>query len=354
MFPHDGSGGAPDVLGEGVLDFTITAVNPLDHEQDIKRLFVTNERPEFPGFFDRAYAAGVRAGGVSWIGRDRAGNVVMHVACFPQPFRFGRGEVVGGLMINAMVARSYRSFFPAHTLTRRAKEDIRARGHIDFIYTDPNEQAKAVMDMCGFVKVGTLARYVLPVSDRRWLLDRAIRLLHAGARVLTWSRRGAALVVRPAAEFSTIGLEVPSGDSPRLRPYHPSARYSMRMEGYPGASDWWITIPRNGDPDDPAAGLLVRGPDPSGVAVLQAVRRDPRVSLAELMPGLVAWLRSKGCTRLQISTVAESWFGAELRRAGFIPREDASSIVATALTATGEVVLRSAHLWEITSLDCDN
>jgi len=29
------------------LDFTSTAVSPLDHEQDIKRLFVTHERPEF-------------------------------------------------------------------------------------------------------------------------------------------------------------------------------------------------------------------------------------------------------------------------------------------------------------------
>ncbi len=29
------------------MDFTSTAVSPLDHEQDIKRLFVTHERPEF-------------------------------------------------------------------------------------------------------------------------------------------------------------------------------------------------------------------------------------------------------------------------------------------------------------------
>jgi hypothetical protein len=336
------------------LELTFTAVNPLDHEEEIKQLFVAHKRPEFPGFFDRAYAPGVRAGGVSWIGRDRAGQVVMHVACFPQRFRFGKGEVVGGLMMNAMVARPHRGFFPAHALIRHAMEDISARGDIDFVYTDPNEQAKAVMDMCGFVKVGTLVRYVLPVGDRRWLLDRAIRLLHAGARVVIWRRRGVALVVRPAAQFSTVGVEAPSGDSPRLRPYHPSARYPMRMEGYPGASDWWFTIPRNGDLEAPATGVLVRGPDPSGVAVLQAVRRDPGLPLADLMPGLVAWLRGKGCTRLQISTVAESLFGAELRQVGFVPREDSASIVATALTATGEAVLRSVHLWEITSLDCDD
>ena len=336
------------------MEFTIAAVNPLEYAEQIKQLFVTHERPEFPAFFDRAYPSGVRAGGGSWVGRDPLGQIVMHVACFPQRFRFGDQDVVGGLMMNAMVARPYRSFFPAQALFKRAKEDARARGDIDFVYTDPNDQAKAVMDMCGFVTVGTLARYVLPVGDRRWLLDHAIRLLHAGARVVTWSRRGAALVVRPAAEFSTVDLEAPSGDSPRLRPYHPSARYAMRMEGYPGASDWWFTVPRNGDPGAPGTGLLVRGPDSSGVAVLQAVRRDPHLPLAELMPGLVAWLRGQGCTRLQISTVAESRFGAELRRAGFLPREDAASIVATALTTTGEAVLRSVYLWEITSLDCDD
>jgi len=341
------------VFGEGLLDFTITAVNPVDHEQDIKQLFVTHERPEFPGFFDRAYPAGVRAGGLSWVGRDRAGQIVMHVACFPQRFRFGEREVVGGLMMNALVARPYRSFFPAHALIRRVKRDTKARGDIDFVYTDPNEQAKAVLDMCGFLRVGALTRYVLPVGDRRRLLDAAIRLFHAGVRVVTGSPGGAALVGRPAAEVSTAGFEAPSGDSPRLRPYHGDARYAMRMEGYPAASDWWFTLPRNGDAGPPAAGLLVRGPDLSGIVDLQAVYRDPDLPLAGLIRGLVARLRAKGCTRLQVWTVAESQFAAELRHVGFVPREEAASIVATALTATGEAVLRSVRLWEITSLDCD-
>ncbi len=341
------------MVGESALEFTITAVNPLDHETDIKQLFVTHERADFPSFFDRAYPAGAQAGGVSWIGRNRAGQVVMHVACFPQRFRFGEREVVGGLMINALVARPYRSFFPAHAMIRRAKRDTKARGDIDFIYTDPNEQAKAVMDMCGFARVGTLTRYVLPVGDRRRLVDGAIRLFHLGVRAVTGSPGGAPLVGHLAAEFAPAPLEAPSGDSPRLRPYHSSARYAMRMEGYPAASDWWLTLPRNGDASASAAGLLVRGPNPAGVADLEAVHRDPGLPLAGLIRGLVAWLRTRGCTRLQVWTVAESQFAAELRHAGFVPREGAASIVATALTATGEAVLRSVHLWEITSLDCD-
>src|SRR5438477_12269213 len=108
------------MVGESALEFTITAVNPLDHETDIKQLFVTHERADFASFFDRAYPAGVRAGGVSWIGRKRAGQVVMHVACFPQPFRFGERAGVGRLMINARVARASPSLFPARAMTRLA------------------------------------------------------------------------------------------------------------------------------------------------------------------------------------------------------------------------------------------
>jgi hypothetical protein len=334
------------------MSFTITAVNPLEHAQEIKTLFVTHERPEFPAFFDRAYGIGVRAGGASWIGRDHAGQVVMHLACFPQRFRFGEREVVGGLMMNALVATSHRSFFPFRALIKRAQEDLRARGDMDFVYTDPNEQAKAVMDMCGFTTVGKLGRYVLPIGDRRWILDRGLRLVHAGVGVVRWSRRKA-LVACPAGDVPATRFEAPAGDSPRLRPYHGADRYAMRLEGYPAPSDSWFTLQRNGDARASAAALLVRGPDSKGVANLLAVRRDPREGLAELTPDLVAALRARGCTRLQVWTLVESLFAGELRRAGFVPRDTAESIVATALSPAGDAVLRSAHLWEITSLDCD-
>ena len=338
---------------EEFLEFTIAAVNPLDHADAIKQLFLDHERPEFPAFFDRAYPAGVKGGGVSWIGRDRAGHIVMHVACFPQRFRFGEREVVGGLMVNALVARRFRSFFPAHALIKRAKKDTEARGDIDFLYTDPNNQAKAVMDACGFVMVGSLTRYVLAVGDRRWLVDGAIQLLHAGVRVVRRTPRGAVLAAHPATEFSPARFEAPTGASPRLRAYHGPARYAARLEAYPTESDWWFTHQENGDPDAFAAGLLVRGPDPAGVAVLHAIRRDARVPLGALVPGLVAALRSKGCRRLQVWTLAESLFAEELRRVGFAARDDAAPIVATGLTPAGQDVLRSAPLWEITSLECD-
>ena len=164
-------------------------------------------------------------------------------------------------------------------------------------------------------------------------------------------RGGATLVPRAASEFSAVEFASPPGDSPRLRPYHNAAQYLARLEGYPAAGDWWFTLKENGAG---AAGLLVRGPDSSGLADLYAVRRDPRLPLARLISGLAVAVRANRCTRLQVWTLAESLFATEVRRSGFVPRQEAAPLVATALTPSGQAVLHAAHLWEITSLDCDH
>jgi len=72
-----------------------------------------------------------------------------------------------------------------------------------------------------------------------------------------------------------------------------------------------------------------------------------------LVPPLIAALRSRGCTRLEISTLAESSFAAELRRSGFVPRPDCKPLLAAPLTPVGEAVVHAAPHWEITALDCD-
>ncbi|HZI22514.1 MAG TPA: hypothetical protein VFD76_08340 [Gemmatimonadales bacterium] len=333
------------------MEFTITAANPLDHADEIKRLFATHGRPEFPAFFDRAYGAAVRAGGTSWLARDGAGNLVMHVACFPRRFRFGARDIVGGLLMNAMAAEAYRSFFPARTLMRRARDDS-AAGGIDFLYTDPNDPARAVLEGSGFHRIGTLARHVLLVGDRRWLVDGAIRLLHA-ARARRMSNSGGRPAAAAAAQQSPAAFDAPWGDSPRLRPYYDAGVYWARLEEYPGPADRWFTFPTNGATSPLAAGLLIRGPDASGVATLLAIRRRPEIPLQVVIPGLVRALRERGCTRLQLLTLAESRFSTELRSVGFVIRRDATPVLAAALTAAGDAALDAVSDWEITGLDCD-
>jgi hypothetical protein len=335
------------------MEFTITRVNPLDHADEIKRLFVTYGRAEFPEFFDRAYETAVRAGGVSWLARDAAGQVVMHVACFPRRFRFGTRDVTGALLMNAMAAESYRSFFPARQLMRRARDDIKARGDVDFLYTDPNTPARAVLEGSGFRRIGTVERLVLPVGDHRWLVDGVIRLLHARARLARGVGPRPDATPWRAGEDSAAAFAAPWGDSPRLRPHYGNGLYAARLEGYPGPRDTWFTFSHNGGGNAQAAGLLVRGPDRAGIATLHAIRRAPELPLGYVIPGLIRALRAAGCARLQIITVAESAFAAELRRAGFVARRDASPLLAAPLTPIGDTVLGAVRQWEITDLDCD-
>jgi hypothetical protein len=51
--------------------------------------------------------------------------------------------------------------------------------------------------------------------------------------------------------------------------------------------------------------------------------------------------------------LAESSFGRELRRVGFVPRRDCRPVMAAALTPTGEAVVGGADDWEITRVDFD-
>jgi len=170
---------------------TIAIANPLDYAAEIKDLFVAHGMPSFPDYFDRTYPAAVRSGAMSWLGRDESGRVVMHQACFPRRFRSAQRDVVACLMVNLMVATEYRAVFPALTLLKRVVQDLEARGGVDFLYADPNRPAWMLLQACRFARMGTLQRYVLPVSDRHVVLDGCIRLFHTWLRATNGAGAGA-------------------------------------------------------------------------------------------------------------------------------------------------------------------
>src|SRR5262245_28328182 len=106
--------------------FTVTRVNPLDHADELKALFTSNERPEFPGWFDRAYPAAVEQGASSWIARDEAGRVIVHIGCFPTQLSAKGRDLSGGLLVNLMADRRHRTFFPVVSTIRAAVRDREA------------------------------------------------------------------------------------------------------------------------------------------------------------------------------------------------------------------------------------
>lgn len=329
----------------------IVRANPLDHAAGIKELFVTHERPEFPEFFDRAYPSAVESGGGSWIGFDAAGHPVLHIARFRQRFAFGDRTLVGGLLGNLMAAKSHRTGVPALSLMRRLVADSRAEGEIDFLYGDPNAPARVLCKAVGLLPIGTLRRFVLPLADRRWYVDTAIRAYRAIVRLRgPWRRVAAA--AHAADRYDTRSLERPAGSAPTLRPFRPDALYRQRLAGYPSTSDRWFTLHWRNASRPSSAAVLVRTSG-DGVARLVSVSRDPSMPMSAIIPPIARALRRAGSIRLSISTLEDTRFAGELKRAGFRAREDNVPLVALAFTDAGAAALRSASAWEITDLDCD-
>jgi hypothetical protein len=329
----------------------IVRANPLDHAAGIKELFRTHERPEFPEFFDRAYPSAVENGGSSWIGVGADGRPVLHVALFRQRFALGDRTLVGGLVVNLIAASSHRTFLPALALMRRLVADSRTESEIDFLYGDPNAPAWALLKIVGFAPIGTLRRFTLPLADQRWYADAAIRAYRAVVRLRAPPPRVVA-VAHPADRYHADALERPAGSVSAMRPFRPVALYRQRLPGYPSMSDCWFTLHQRGPATSSSAAALVRASD-DGVARLISVSRDPSLSMSAIIPPIARALRRAGSTRLWISTLEETRFAAELKRAGFAQRVDNSLVVALALTEPGASALRAVSTWEITDLDCD-
>lgn len=333
------------------MNLEIVSVNPLERAEDIKELFRAHARPEFPEFFDRAYPIAAARGARSWVGLDSRGAVVMHSARFTRRFQLNGDEVVGGLLVNVMVAEGHRTFFPAAMLLARVVEDSKREGEIDFLYADPNERGRAVGRTRGFVTIGHLNRFVLPVSARG-PLDLGIRAYHWARR----RRRGRGawtLVAHAAADFDAAPYERSPGQSGRLLSIRGSSLFAERLAGYPTAADHWLAFDQEDGGSGPRTLLLARGPEEGGRVKLHAVWSDPAVPLACTVGPLLRWLRTVGARAVEAMALEESPLGRDLDRAGFFARADRVPVLARALTDRGRLAMQAAPAWDLMGLDCD-
>jgi hypothetical protein len=329
----------------------IVSVNPLERADDIKELFRAHARPEFPEFFDRAYPIAAARGALSWVGLDSRGAVVMHYARFTRRFQLNGDEVVGGLLVNMMVAEGHRTFIPAAKLLARVVEDSTRESAIDFLYADPNERGRAVGLTFGFVTIGHLNRFVLPVSARG-PLDLGIRAYHWARR----RRRGRGawnLVVHAAVDFDAAPYERSPGRSGRLLSNRGSSLFAERLVGYPAAADQWLAFRQKDGGSGPRMLLLARGPAESGRVQLHAVWRDPAVPLAPTVGPLLRWLRTVGARKVEAVALEESPLGRDLGHAGFFARGPRVPVLALALTDRGRLAVQAAPAWDLMGVDCD-
>ncbi len=331
----------------------IVRANPLEHEEGIKQLFVAQGRDEFVEYFDRAYPAGVRAGGVSWLGLDGSGRVAIHIARFPHKFSRAGETLTGGLMVNLMIAEEYRTFFPALELVRRVLKDSRVDGSVDFLFGDTNEDGSAIARAQRFSTLGALRRFVLPIAGSSLQSDVGIRLYNRVAAVVSGARR-AVVSCTPAVEFDESAWQHPLGESSKMRPHRPPELFQRRIREYPGATDRWFTLHVGDAAEKPCAAALVRGPDVNGICNIFSLVHDPAVRVSTFVAALARAVRGTGGRRLQMWTLANSGLAAELKRAGFIPRGKEWPVLAMPITELGDAAVRSPHQWQVTQLDFDH
>jgi len=336
------------------MGLTVRRVDPLEHGEEIKQLFLAHDRPEFPAFFDRAYRrpACEEGGATSWVGWDEHGTLRGHIALFPRRFLFEGQIARGALLANMMVATGYRTFWPGLALVRQMVKDTKDSGAVDFLYADPNEPARALAQATGFRHVGPMQRFVLPLRDPRLAIDLGIRAYNLFRRL----RAGPpSLVVTEtcAAEAPDPPPPSPSGDAGVLRPIRTLSLYRGRLAGYPGSSDWWFTFHAPGSPPLPVGRALVRWPDERGVAVVCTLECEPVTRLGALLVALARRLRAAGAARLEVSVMADSQWTAEARRAGFVPREDRIPILARSFTDIGAAVVAAGARWRLLLIDLD-
>lgn len=327
---------------------TIQRIEPSSQGAGIKRLFLGHERPEFPGWFERAYPVAVRDGATSFVSLDESGQVVIHMAAFRASFWLGEGRVDGALLCNLMAHRDHRGFFPVVAVIKRAVRDLRADG-AEFIYTNPiNKGSVAVMKAGGLPQIGSQNRFLLPLGHRRMLVDLALAA-RLGARRFLWPRLTAHEV--PAAQAAEWTVRTRTRVSRVTSARHPQL-YFMRLGPLEGERFIGIRLTDAVDGEVGAALAHRESDDPTewDLVTLRCLR-------IEHVPGAVAavgqLMRRHGARRLSLSALQSTPYAAALVRGGSIQRHEPWAIVGAGYTDAGKSVIAGMAESDLEKIDVD-
>jgi len=331
---------------------TIRRENPLKYADSLKSLMLAHEHKAFDAFFDRGYADVVDRGGASWLGFDASGCVQMNVTLFRHDFEYNGRTLAAGMLGNMMAAKEYRTFFPMIALIKQLIRDVQADGKLDFLYTDPNPGATAIVKGTKLEHAGNMDRYVIPLGDESLTRHIAARAYSTSLR-LRVAGQVAHIVEHGSECFDPSAFLVPPGESGRVRPHHTPALYLRRLGGYPGPEYRWFSFFLGRNRSEPDAAILLHGPDENGLAIIYAVRRKPGTPVAPLIPPLIGALRRQRTRRLQIETVRDSEFARELEAIGFKYRNDFVPVYVLPISPAGSEAVQNIAQWEITGLDME-
>lgn len=334
------------------MSLLVAPTDPATIGGELKDLFDRHGRQDFAAFYDRVIEE-PQASITSVIGRDEHGTLAAHVGWFPHRFIHAGRQLRAGLITNLLVAREQRTFFPAFALLRRLVSDARNAG-LDLLYGDPTPAAQAVLGSMRFQPLNMLTRFAFPVSRRTPFSRGLLRMYHAFALASVNTdafeiRRLAGSEISDAASVAAIS-SIPDGDA--VRALHDTTLYTRRLSRWPARNlNWYRVAPRDGGV--PAL-TLVRDPDAHGVAKICAVYPSRDVDAGALVSATVAMVRSiPACRTIHLWTFSRSSLASTLTTIGFRNRGDEVPVLALPLTPDGEELVRAAHNWEVTDLDCD-
>jgi len=332
------------------MGITVERVNPWEYADQIKGLYESVGRADFPEIFERMYT---KASGVSsWVGLDEGGSLALHLACFPHRFSHRGKPVTGGLLVNWVAGEQHRTVFPALALVRRMRKDVEADGDVDFLYAVPNAPAAPVVKMAGFKEVAQLRRYAQPISRGQFAIDMALKARRSLTQ-LRVKKEPVDVDVRPAVAFDGAQFENPDSESGRLQPFRPVELIQRRLPGYPTESDRWIVMSSPGEPGSVRAAVLIRGPDDGGLANICSVWRQKEYGTDQILNNLPGAVAGIGARSISLQTLQNTNFSEEVRGAGFMERPETAPISALPLTDDGRDAVEGIDAWEVMAMDCN-
>ena len=313
-----------------------------ERANEIQELFVRNDRPTFPRFFDRAYRTLSAEGGASWVVTDDSGRVVMHVALFPRTFR-GRGRTCHAGMLGDLVAdQEYRDFWTPLKMFRRAIADIKREGRVDFLYTDPSPNSVAIAKGAGFTPLGDLRRFVAPTNP----LYLTFCGLRGRARRLQTSESAALTLGRGDADID------PLHSSREFRAARTVSFYGTRENGEVAPRSRYVIMrsPKSANGNADGIGMLAAPEGSDTASLVDLLWRDGSIAVQDALHAVARRARAGGFRKMSCVTLEGSGFADALKRYGFVPREVIQPIFWLAVRTPASPPPEASE-WMLTSLD---
>jgi hypothetical protein len=326
---------------------TVKRIDPLTMGDQIKALFVNNERPEFPGWFDRAYPMAVKEGAASWVLVDPENRVLAHVGGFHTRLLVEGRELRGGLLVNLMADKDHRTFFPVVSVIKRAVKDMKADG-AEFIYTNPiNPGAIATMKAGGLGQIGDSNRFLLVLGHSNPVVDLGVTTIARARRAWLPRVNAHQVDLAEAVRWTTEEVAGVSAVTPRRL----ASLYPIRQENFGVGQDLGIRLTdKSGAVVGAAIVRMPPAPAPSTLTTLRCTGLD---RVAGSVTAVGALLRDLGVKRLQGGALMNTPFAKELQRGGFLLRKEPWAVVSAGFTDQGRTAAAGLATSDLEVIDLD-